>query len=404
MEHLDIRVDTLRDILLYTFGIYTSICRREDFFPLRTNAPDPEIFKFLVHSDGPDRLLPDGSRNYAERLQYYYSNDAGMFWGFCVSGESIYLLGPAFTASASMPDVLGSTKYRGLSPGQKKALTDFSRRLPLLSAHRMYLCGLMLHSCLTGTSSSMQDLVILGAQDIPEPQASSRDRTTDRLMEQKIWSVIRDGNLNYRQDLESITSTIMVGNISGGKYLRQEQNQAIITASLGCRAAIEGGLNPNVAYNLSDRFIQRAEACSSLGDVTELSMEIMDTYIRLVHEARQTEGISAQVRDCRDHISLHPEENPDISQLAARYGYTPYYFSKKFKQETGLTLRAFVTQKKVERAKELLTSTPLSTADISELLGFNSQSYFGSVFKAATGITPGAYRQRGGRDSKEETV
>ena len=79
-------------------------------------------------------------------------------------------------------------------------------------------------------------------------------------------------------------------------------------------------------------------------------------------------------------------------KLAEKYGYTPYYFSKKFKQEVGMSLRDFAAEKKVERAKILLTRSKMSISDVSEALGFNSQSYFGSVFRKLCGMTPSEYQ------------
>ena len=89
--------------------------------------------------------------------------------------------------------------------------------------------------------------------------------------------------------------------------------------------------------------------------------------------------------------------------MAKKYGYTPYYFSKKFKQEVGMSLREFAAEEKVRRAKELLIQGRLSVSDISETLGFNSQSYFGNVFRKITGMTPLEYRQ-GHAGSEEETI
>ena len=58
-----------------------------------------------------------------------------------------------------------------------------------------------------------------------------------------------------------------------------------------------------------------------------------------------------------------------------------------------MSLREFAVKEKVERAKMLLAQSAMSVSDISEALGFNSQSYFGSVFRKITGMTPSEFQR-----------
>ena len=61
-------------------------------------------------------------------------------------------------------------------------------------------------------------------------------------------------------------------------------------------------------------------------------------------------------------------------------------------EETGMTLGQYVTQIKVDEAKRLMDVTCKSIAEIAEYLGYSSQSHFQRVFKKASGMTPGEYR------------
>ena len=58
-----------------------------------------------------------------------------------------------------------------------------------------------------------------------------------------------------------------------------------------------------------------------------------------------------------------------------------------------MSLRDYAIRQKIEKAKHLLTENTMSISDISEYLGFISQSYFGSVFRKFTGTTPSKYQQ-----------
>ena len=66
----------------------------------------------------------------------------------------------------------------------------------------------------------------------------------------------------------------------------------------------------------------------------------------------------------------------------------------KMKAITGAGAKEYITRIRLEKAKSLIESTDLSIADISEMTGFSSQSYFSTAFKGYTGLTPSQYRQQ----------
>jgi transcriptional regulator GlxA family with amidase domain len=70
------------------------------------------------------------------------------------------------------------------------------------------------------------------------------------------------------------------------------------------------------------------------------------------------------------------------------------HLSRVFKQTTGQTIFQYLTHLRVERAKVLLQSTPLTSGEIARQTGFSSATLFGRTFRAMTGLTPGGYRAR----------
>ena len=69
------------------------------------------------------------------------------------------------------------------------------------------------------------------------------------------------------------------------------------------------------------------------------------------------------------------------------------YISQLIKNETGLNYTQYITELRIEKAKELLTNTKLSLAEISEAVGFNDYFYFIKKFKREVGVTPGKFLQ-----------
>ena len=76
---------------------------------------------------------------------------------------------------------------------------------------------------------------------------------------------------------------------------------------------------------------------------------------------------------------------------------SPSYFSKLFKTETGINYSTYLNQVRVEKSKELLLNEDLTLVEISNLVGFEEQSYFTKVFRRITGTTPGKFRETRGR-------
>lgn len=346
MDHKEIRIDTLREIMLKVYGVYTTVCAGDSFTPLETNVPREEALRALIYMDSDIRRVP-GGKPFDKGKQYSYSNSLGMLWLFSVDGDNAYILGPAFTDNYSMLDILDKLSGRSLSPKLKLELIEFVKQIPIISALRMQQYGMMLHCCLTGNTPTIDQLVILNDTSRDNPDVTTAATTsTNYALEKKLWKAVREGNMNYREELEGAMANVTAGNVSGGKYLRQDKNLAIVQVALACRAAMEGGLSPEIAYSLSDRYIHRIEACANASQVAEICVGVLDDYIHRVRQVKLRAGMSPQICECCDHISMYPEENPDIHKLAEKYGYTPYYFSKKFKQEVGMSLRDFAVEKR----------------------------------------------------------
>ena len=68
------------------------------------------------------------------------------------------------------------------------------------------------------------------------------------------------------------------------------------------------------------------------------------------------------------------------------------YFSALFSQKMGMTFVEYVTDRRIETARQLLEQTSKHTADIAAAVGYKDPNYFRYVFKKATGLTPREYR------------
>ncbi|MEE1030744.1 MAG: AraC family transcriptional regulator [Ruminococcus sp.] len=84
----------------------------------------------------------------------------------------------------------------------------------------------------------------------------------------------------------------------------------------------------------------------------------------------------------------------DVDELALEVHVTPQYLTRLFQRFTGYSVRSYITRYRINQAKEMLIDKPYHTVEqISFLCGYNDVSYFISVFKKQTGITPKQFRK-----------
>ncbi|HEY9742792.1 MAG TPA: AraC family transcriptional regulator [Coleofasciculaceae cyanobacterium] len=90
---------------------------------------------------------------------------------------------------------------------------------------------------------------------------------------------------------------------------------------------------------------------------------------------------SRQLRQVIDYINDHLDRELGLAELAAIVQMSPHYFTRLFKQSTGLTPHQYVIRRRVERAKELLLKGKLSIAEVAYSLGFANQSHLNRHLK-----------------------
>ncbi len=220
-----------------------------------------------------------------------------------------------------------------------------------------------------------------------------RDRTKVYQAEQALLGMVRRGDINYQGAL-NLSSSLSPGvPVQGRDPLRQAKISIIVFTSLVCRAAMEGGLSPEIAYPLGDSYIEAAENSSDTGELTELTLTMYHDFIYRVHHLHMNPDCSPAIQKCCNYIELNLDKKIRISDLASLTGYTEYYLTEKFKKETGVPLFLYIRHAKTERAGILLTSTDLSVRQIAEKLAFSTQNYFIRCFREDMGCSPAQYRK-----------
>ena len=98
------------------------------------------------------------------------------------------------------------------------------------------------------------------------------------------------------------------------------------------------------------------------------------------------------LRRARDLIDREYAEPLDLEAMAGEAGYSRFHFARAFAAAYGETPRAYLTRRRIERAKTLLRTANLSVTEICFLVGFASLGSFSTRFRELVGRSPSAYR------------
>lgn len=167
----------------------------------------------------------------------------------------------------------------------------------------------------------------------------------------------------------------------------------IVTAALITRFCIEGGLESEQAYRLSDFYILKMDACTSIEQVAELH-DIMAKDFTGKMLLQKNSIISKPVMQCAGYIYSHIKERITIQTLSAYTGLSPSYLSRIFKANLGVSVSDYIREKKIGMATHLLRYSDKSLIEIANYLSFSSQSHFTQAFENFTGMTPKKYRDK----------
>ncbi len=325
----------------------------------------------------------------------------GVIWAAAFERENdtlkrIWVIGPAFYRDVSLKGIKNGLEYYDrldTSVAWNLHLYDVLKQIPVLQNTLLDRYTLMLHYCVSGEHLLQSDIRSEAAITLREgtPQAG-RDRYRVWQSEQGLLEMVRNGDLNYRQALSASSSISSGVPLKSDDALRQGKTSVIVFTSLVCRAAIEGGLSAEEAYALGDNYIQTAEQAQSVSDLGALAHMMYEDFIQRVHDKKINPALSRPIRKCTEYIDAHPEQKINAASLSLLTGYTTYYLTQKFKEETGCSVNDYIKQSKINRARVLLKNTDKTIREIAQDLGFSSRNYFSRVFQEVTGQTPVEFR------------
>ena len=100
------------------------------------------------------------------------------------------------------------------------------------------------------------------------------------------------------------------------------------------------------------------------------------------------------VRKAREYVRQNILEKITLKEMAAAVGFSPYYLSRCFRKDLGISPIRYVSKEKIKYARTVLTTSNSSVAEIAESLSYSSAASFINAFRAETGMSPTQYRKQ----------
>lgn len=326
----------------------------------------------------------------------YYSDSLHLNWFLLplVGTHSFFVLGPVFETDVTPAFFQKKMEFRTMSVSSQLRFLKMLRDIPVFSYSQFAGYLSMLYFAIYNTRPDPDSIF----QKYHKPEQHTPLQTPkshgSRLPEALMLEGVRTGNLHlFHSARNLISSASIVGTLAQNDPLRQAKNAIIAQITLVTRAAVEGGMNADAAYSLSDFYIQQLELCQTGDEVYGVSAKMYETFVEQVHEL-QTKQYPPLVLSMCTYIDQHLFEVISLETMAEEFGYDTYYLTTVFRKNTGKTIKHYILEKKTEQAKILLSSTQMEIQEISDVLSFQSSSYFCTQFKKITGESPLSYRKR----------
>lgn len=156
------------------------------------------------------------------------------------------------------------------------------------------------------------------------------------------------------------------------------------------RAAIEVGADLEIIFGLKYMLYDKLTQVEDINELSEYLSRILERFIEstfIIRKAKNSDIIYKAMNYIRRN---YDKSNMSLSEVAEEIGLSVSYFSKLFKEETGLSYSEYLNKVRIAASRELLKKG-IPIVEVAHKVGFSDQSYFSRVFKKMEGVSPGKY-------------
>lgn len=158
-------------------------------------------------------------------------------------------------------------------------------------------------------------------------------------------------------------------------------------------AALQAGLTPVVIDTISQDYAIQMQRAPTVHELYSLLKKMVIHFCNIIQQ-RQYSEYSLYTKRVTQYIEMNLEKTLSASQLSDIAGISSDYLIRRFKQETGMTIKQYVAKRRCEVAAGLLADSKFSIQEIAAHVGYEDRTYFARVFREWSGASPQKYRAR----------
>ena len=210
-------------------------------------------------------------------------------------------------------------------------------------------------------------------------------------LEKPMFDAVSSGDLNQTLVTAGKYTDWMCKRAAGGD-LQSMRIKVLEFALFAERIAFMNG-GQTYRYSSRDNYLPELMSIDNAEGLKEWFLNKMKNACRNVTSKRE-EKSNDIIRNAKLYIADNFAKDISLDDVSRYVNISPYYFSKIFKEESGLNFIEYLTNIRIDKAKKLLESSNMSIKEICISCGYTDPNYFSRSFKKNVGVTPTEYKDQ----------
>ncbi|GAB3045683.1 helix-turn-helix transcriptional regulator [Virgibacillus ainsalahensis] len=356
------------------------------------------IPRFLPGAEEEDILYFHEQMNMQNKHFYSYVNEWGLrYLGYTTATYKV-IIGPYLDLT---PNLFSLSRKYHLSSNESENLRSFCNQIQVLTVDKINSYGSILQQFerLIDTDTTPITIAVNGnGKDKRESAMVQWNEDVEIIkvryrIEADLIHAVELGQKS--KAIELLSSNNMLFSFSErfpNQPLRRVKNLAIVLSTLLRTAATRRQVPAILIHRVSEKFANEIEFTNQLSKLQQLYNDMVMEYTDLIVSNALTNYSKLTQRVIEYLVSFY-DKQIDKDELASICFTHPSHLSRKFKQETNMTITGYQQMIRINKAKHLLKNEAISIEEIAWSVGYEDASYFARVFKREEGITPSQYRE-----------
>lgn len=323
--------------------------------------------------------------------------------------EEYVLFGPVASNACTDENVHDYLVESGLSLEAVKIVSDYMTKNKRMMMEQFLSVLSTITLVMSGETQSVNEFVNLSSTGEfvdhmlnSNPVAASFDEGNETVsdsyeqeeMKKRVHFCMKNGLVELLPTVLQQFSTLSVNTGDGLHNDPLENNRLLTIGELfsAYSVAMDEGVSLPTIDNLKHYYYNKITLARYPNEFHRINVDILFEFTKTIRDHRSYSTENATINRVIRYIQNNISSKLLVDDIAKALHVSSNYIFTRFKSEMNMTVNDFITQEKVRKAEYYLIFTDKSLIEISEYLGFSSQSYFQTVFKKIKGMTPSKFR------------